>query len=271
MKKNILATTLLMGAISAQAAIVTYDFNDDASGYAGADLNGFTGTASDIALVDGNAPVDLTATSLSTGNAASGTITDGQNTFVAMSPGATTDLDSVGDPTAINGSGYLSFTLTPNAGESLAFSGYSYQAQVGSYTTVDGGKQKSRFALWYSVAGGAFVQAGSTLNLNGNGDGNNGTEVYQDLSGKQLITYDQGPETGGLYTWDTFNASLDAIGSLGVDESIEFRFAVNNSLINGFRFGTVVEDIEVIPEPATLGMIAATGLGIVFIRRRLML
>ena len=246
MRKIIGLLTLGM-IVASQAAVVTYNFNNDTSGYAGADLNGFAGTASDIVLIDGNAPVDLAATSINVGNTASGTITDGTDTFVAMSPGASTDIGVVGDPTATNGSGYLGFTLTPNAGESLDFSGYSYQAQVGSYTTVDTGNQDSRFALWYSIAGGEFIQVGSTFNLNGGGDANAGTQVYQDLSGTQLVTFDQGTETGGLYTWAALDISLDTLGTLATDENIEFRLAVNNQLINGFRFGTVVEDITLNP------------------------
>jgi len=266
MKKRV--ALLAIGLVGfAHASSITYNFNNDASGYAGADVSGFVGTASDITLVDGNSPVDLTNPAINTGNAASGTITDGTATFVALSPGKSTDLGVVGDPTATNGSGYLSFTLTPNAGQSLDFTGQSYQASVANYTTVDTGNQDSRFSLWYSIAGGAFVQAGTTLNLNGDGDANAGSQAYQNLNGTQLITFDQGPETGGLYTWGALDISLDALGTLAADENIEFRLAVNNQLINGFRFGTVVEDISVIPEPATLGLVAALGAGLIGIRR----
>ncbi len=235
--------------VTANAAVVTYNFNDDASGYAGADINGFVGTASDIMLVDGNGTADLTSLNTPAGNTGSGTLTDGANTFAGMSPGASTDLGGAGDPTATDGSGYLTFILTPDSGESLDFTGMSYQASIASYTTVDNGAQETRAALWYSVDGGAFTQIGSTLTLMGNGDANAGTELYQDLEGDNVVVYDLTVETGGLYTWENLDISLDGLGILATDASIEFRLAVNNDLINGFRFGTVVEDITLNPSP----------------------
>ncbi len=250
MRRIRLILALGIVAASTHAAVVTYNFNDDASGYAGADTAGFSGTASDITLVDGNGTADLTNTGINSGNTASGTITDGTDTFAAMAPGASSDLDTDGDPDTADGSGYLGFTLTPEAGESLDFSELSYQASIASYTTVDAGAQETRAALWYSVDGGAFTQIGSTLILLGNADADAGTEVYQNLSGTQLVTYDIGAESGGLYTWDSLDISLGSLGVLAADESIEFRLAVNNSLINGFRFGTVVEDIVLSLPPA---------------------
>ncbi len=267
MRKTVLLTALAVGLMGVANAAITYNFNDDASGYAGADVSGFAGTASLITLVDGNAPVDLSSVNVAPGNTGSGTLTDGTETFAALAPGASTDLGVTGDPTATDGSGYLAFTLTPGAGGNLDFSGMFYQALVASYTTVDAGNQDSRFALWYSVDGGAFAQIGSTLNLNGDGDANAGTELYQDLEGDNVVTFDIGDEIGGLYTWDNLDISLDSLGTLGVDESIEFRLAINNQLINGFRFGTVVDDINVVPEPATIGLLGLGALISILVRR----
>ena len=204
-------TMAIVGMVAAtQAATVIYNFNNDASGYAGADVTDFSGTASDIILVDGNGTADLTSLNTPAGNTGSGTLTDGTDTFAGMSPGASTDLGVTGDPTATDGSGYLAFTLTPNSGESLDFTGMSYQATVASFTTVNNGDQETRAALWYSIDGSAFAQIGSTLTIMGNPD-TLGTERYTDLQNDTVVTYDGGT---GTYTRDNLDISLNYFGSL---------------------------------------------------------
>jgi hypothetical protein len=75
----------------------------------------------------------------------------------------------------------------------------------------------------------------------------------------------------------TANRTIDLNGSAFQDltSAVTFRLYVYESVqldtIQGARWDDVVLNGTVIPEPATLGLIAFSGIGVLFIRRRLMM
>jgi hypothetical protein len=97
------------------------------------------------------------------------------------------------------------------------------------------------------------------------------TDPYaQFLDGAILdMSFSGTPAVGG--TWTLMELENNDIEDLGLelasgDAAAGWSFNVDNTGANGLLTATYV-----IPEPATLGMIAAMGGGILFIRRRFMI
>lgn len=105
-------------------------------------------------------------------------------------------------------------------------------------------------------------------------------QAYLDNNGYslRLTEFSTGDMEGG--SLDLFTVGSSSLGSI---TSPSTSLSVNTTLTDGMQFavqkisnnnndGTLASiALNVIPEPATLGMITASGIGILFIRRRIMM
>ncbi len=129
------------------------------------------------------------------------------------------------------------------------------------------------------------------------GDGDSGNIVTLKMESDGLYKYGSGTwykAVAGTYSADTtyhiqvnvgnFDADADPEYNLGVStDGINYTTSVNMGYFHSdgtipfetIRFeggtgGMVVDEVSVIPEPATIGLLAAFGGGLLFIRRKLM-
>ena len=265
MKKNILATTLLMGAISTQAAVVTYDFNTDmGDSTSGADL-----TASTIAYAIGSNSDGAPNSSERAWNPA----TVSGEYELNMGQRGIGNSGITDAALALGAASQLTFTLTPNAGDALDFSASALN--FGSTLYNDGNNQSMDFA--YKV----WADTGSGLQAVGALQSYSMTSVADTQN--RLLQVDETSKLNGFEVADgainsqsqAYSFDLSSLGAVAADQAVTLAITISGNRNNQFTWGNSIDDIVVnnvvIPEPATLGMIAATGLGIVFIRRRLML
>ena len=133
--------------------------------------------------------------------------------------------------TAAPGRGEFYYTLTADAGKTI---------NVNSLTMTsrrNGGGAPTKLKWWVSIDGGAF-------------------DVY-------------GAVVTGVPVAEVSNTFTESIAGAG---SLTFKFLLDDATANGnIHFNQFEIDGSVIPEPATLGMVALFGGGILFIRRKFMI
>lgn len=82
-----------------------------------------------------------------------------------------------------------------------------------------------------------------------------------------LLVFDASSNAWSYSAWDVGAASYN--GGDVVLENGDMIVVAGASMNNGWRFDTLT--VDVIPEPATLGLVTAFGAGILFVRRRFMM
>jgi len=265
MKKRILATALIAGSIVAHGAVVTYDFDTDmGDSTSGTELRASTityavGTNSDGAPDSSERAWNQTSASgeyeLNMGQRGIGNsgITD-----AALALGAASQ---------------LTFTLTPNAGESLDFSASQLDFNASFYNDLNSGNMSFAYKIWADT--GAGLQAVGTLQsialsaAPGTENRLLQTDELTDLPGLSLDDGSIESQVNG-FTFD-----LSTLGAVANDQAVTFAITLSGNRNNQFTWGNSIDEITlsnvVIPEPATLGMLAMVGAGIIFIRRRFMI
>jgi len=274
MKKRVLATALIAAgmAASTQADTLTYNFDADlnASGTSIA-------TASALTATHGSNSDASATRQMSQGWYSRDTGTDGvffssvrsvDNKATTDNSNAATSLDmTAGAPS------YVSFTLNAGTGNTLNF--------AGSTLTLDGMVYADAaiqywldLQVWASTDGGTtWSSAGTHQEITNTGAGTVVSTMYAD-SAKTTAINGWGL-TGNVK--DTGAAlSFDLSGLGAASQTVELAVALSGTRDNHANWGTSMDDLSVnnftvIPEPATLGMVAMVGVGIIFIRRRFMI
>ncbi len=170
-------------------------------------------------------------------------------------------------------SGYNGTPSTDNWDQQLAV---GLNTQMGG-TGLDANRAAQFDGLWYD---GTTLQRDGEVSVT---DNNTGTRlligrIVNNAGGGDVIDFHVVDNQSGLAIGDTFASSdLDAAGSaalffsgsyeFGGNASLaDFNFALqNNSGLDEIVFGTTYSDV--IPEPATLGLLGAFGLAVVYVRR----
>ncbi len=143
------------------------------------------------------------------------------------------------------------FTVTIGAGDTVDFTKISFEQ----------GADKQDAKEWDPDLNLAIIVGGTTNQV-----------IDLSLTGPSDL-----PVAGGFYSFDH---DLTLTGLTGLtDTTVEFDFNFNNYAPGVERnnsiawYADTVDDVSltVIPEPATLGMVALTGAGLLFVRRRLQL
>lgn len=239
----------------AHAQLVTYDFE---SGTSNNGSGPFSFGSSDAAV---------TATSLSDGAGTTfqGTTRgEGGSSYGIKDNFTNAGIASTSLSDALSSDDYLSFTLTPGAGNTLSFTAgdtITFDLQVFHSANPGGDPTDTTFtaALFTSVDG--FASTASQV-----GDS-------QSIS---VVDLAENASSG----YEAKSISLSSLGSTGIDTSVEFRLyfvsenpstGEPNQIFSSRRFldidNIVVNGAVAIPEPASFGMLLG-GLGLLAIVRR---
>ncbi len=274
MKKRILTVALIaVGMIaSTQADTVTFDFDTDlnASGTT-------TATIGTLSATHGSNSDANTARQMSQGWYSRDAAGDGvffssarsfDNKAGTDNANAATSLDmAAGAPS------YTSFTMDAGAGNVLDFTGSTLSLDGMVY--ADAGIQFWLDLQVWANTGSGWVAIGTHQELTTSGTGTAASTMYADSA-----------KTTTINGWALTGSTLDAPGPFSFDlstlgaanQTLELAVAMSGTRDNHGNWGTSMDDLAVnnfdvsaIPEPATLGMFAAMGGGIFFIRRRFMI
>lgn len=260
----VLVTASTAMALSTFGAVITYDFNN----------NDFS------ASVSGGA-IGATPMSFELANPAPGTNPQVQQ-LAERSDGvggiayyinqrSFNDSDTVSMAATESG---VKFTLNPlTAGEYLNFSGATLSLDVSVYS--DGASVMDSIGL-YAIIGGATNSIGEVQTVT-NPTGTTGSTLDMYNVGTTTRATGWGLTASTTSVIDQ-NVSFDlsSLGALATDQSVEFKVTGlvnknNTSNFNSSFDNYVVDGVSVIPEPATLGLIAAMGGTLLFVRRRFMM
>jgi hypothetical protein len=258
---NKLSAVLMIGLIAggAHAGAIRYYFNGSmaaTSGGSGAD--GLTG--SDIAWsISGN----NSQLAYYSDNA---TFTN--NVFLVDSA----DTGTRGSVSAGADGSYFEMSLNIASGYSLN-DGFSVNFDPIMFNDITTARERTTYWVWASTDGGANWSSIGGNDSNGF-DANpvNGAmagSVY-DLTDNVLI-----PNTYGARDFNERTVGVN-LGNLADGQDVMLRLKIGDS--DGDNFYSAWSQISVtgltttaIPEPATLGLVVATGTGVMFIRRRIMM
>jgi len=149
--------------------------------------------------------------------------------------------------TPISTDDYFGFTVTANGGDDLDLSTLTFDLTLGS----NGGAQDVRFAynVFASKDGGAFASVAS------------GFTAEHD-------SFTPGPD----FLLPVETKVIDLSGLADANQ-YEFRIALgddgdNESSASAFVQGIKLDGVTVVPEPATMGLLAIGGVGVLLRRRR---
>jgi len=173
-------------------------------------------------------------------------------------------------------SSYFEFSLTAAAGQQLDLSSALVSADFAAYQDA-----ATTYTTWYRVYTetsdnpGVWTQQGSRRNLimTAAAPGNAYNTGFTDSATASVVTgYSLTPAgTTELH----FNRSMDlsGLGTLADGVDLNVRLMVADSRKNNANFYSSVDNIKldnltVIPEPATLGLVAVMGAGMLWARRR---
>lgn len=170
---------------------------------------------------------------------------------------------------------YLSFTITPDAGQVLDLSTATLTFNLGSFTGFSANQDMKAFALaGYAVNGGTYTSLGSVVSAIAPpyadaADNWTGQASFNTTAGKFKVVQ---TSSGAL--------SLSGITGLGAGDSVTFRIALGDTSSSNISLtgtgqikGIYVDQISVngfsvIPEPSALALALAGGLAFSLRRRR---
>jgi arylsulfatase A-like enzyme len=241
--KKALAVIWILSAAGLQAATVTYDFNSGLAGSVSGNLS-----AGDVSFTLGSNSDDG-------GSAALGELgwydgdTSGDHSFMIGARASNNQgiLDAnlnmlVGAPS------YISFTLTPGAGESLDFSSATLDLDAVLYRD-----NTTSFSMVYKIwadSGSGWVALGSLQSFSSTGTGTGSlfeTDESTALSPGTTMT------AGAIgATTSTLNYDITSLGIPGVDQAVTVAIALSGNRDAQWNFGSAVDDI-VVALPAIVG------------------
>lgn len=258
MKKLLLVTAIAtVGAISVQAAVIAnYDFTviDDA------DESTTTFTSSSIDTEANSAATDITSPSTHNGGVVNPEFGDAfdnaGNQAVGWSKRANNPEQTFAIVNPIDT--YFSFSASADSGYQIDLSAGALTVLTGTFSTL-GSFTAADFTLFYSTDGSAFSLVETIGSGTNPGDAATVTGAGTATAG---ISFDLSGLTTTTATDFYFRLDPTATAASGVNGVMTQRAGfVDDVVLNG----------TVIPEPATLGMMALLGGGILFVRRRLMM
>lgn len=170
---------------------------------------------------------------------------------------------------------YLTFTITPDAGQMLDLSTATLSFNLGSFTGFSANQDMKAFArAGYSVNGGTYTALGSVVSAIAPpyadaADNWTGQSSFNSTANKFKIVQ---TSSGAL--------SLSGITGLAAGDSVTFRIALGDtsssnasltgtSQIKGIYVDQIsVDGFSVIPEPSAMALVAMGGLAFSLRRRR---
>lgn len=248
-----IAAALTIAALavgSASAGVISVDFNNTTD-------PGWTVSGAETAGPLGSANWNTTSTGAGTGQALvddTGAATGASITWQSSGPWTNGDGNGTTDEQVSHA--YLDDGTTTNIGgavsslitiENIPYAAYRI---YGLLASGDGDEYSSR----NFQVNGAYVWGAGSRDAQADAYGN--TDAALAATGNRWVELEQGVTRGNYWTYETSGSTL-------VVNAID-RWAGGRASFTGVI-------IEQIPEPATLGMVAVFGGGILFIRRKLML
>ncbi len=231
-----------LACVANAEVIAGYDFGTPSSGTLGPTIVAAGASANQIDGVGGANDFVLQQTiGDNTGYAASGVLFG--STEAGNFSGTANDCNEASLAGAITGSDYVTFTVTADAAGTLTVTNLSVAAAIA------GNKSAEKFNILAQVNGGTTWDAANALTID------------------QTITASQ-----GLNDWDDYSLDLSGDSAFQNIDSVEFRIYMWGGWGSTSSSRTDFDQIVVegtIPEPATLGLFAALGTVIVFIRRQM--
>jgi len=264
--KNYLIISASVAALSASAnaATVTYNFDSGlGDSTAGSDL-----TAGAISYAVGTNKSTATV-AISSERAWDQTTTSGDYllTFGQRGVGNHGLADANLTTTA---AATVQFTLTPNSGGSLDFSSSSLDFNQSIY--ADTGSVDMAYKVWADTGSG-FVAVGSLQTM--------GLFSYVAGTENRLLQTDETTDLPGFSLVDgtiqsqhtAFNFDLSSLGALAVDQDVTFAVAISSNRNNQNNFGSGIDDltvnnITVVPEPASAALLGLGGIALILRRRK---
>lgn len=254
MKKNMTAGVALLAAGIAQAAVITWQ--PSVNMYQGSTVETFVNTAGTTAVAYNNTPDAVNGNVTVNGVAFTQTLVG--NTLVGTGGesitinGGTDNASAFGDGEfSSNGNIYHLIQGATYEVNSITLgglqTGQEYLIQV--FNNDARGTRNLNFVVGYDDGNGSATQDGTSQLNNSPVDGS--SPIFPET--------DAGDSILGTFTADAATMTINVYGSGNGGAS--WATAVGQSQINAIQ-------LRAIPEPATLGLVAAFGGAILFIRRR---
>jgi arylsulfatase A-like enzyme len=244
--KRLLVSALSLSLVAVQAASITYDFNSD---LAGDSPDGIFGSA--IVFIHGS---NSEASESRNAQRAwySGDVSGDDVYFISARSTDNKGITAANLDLTNGAPSYLTFTLTPPAGDNLDFSSGSLEFEASLYRD-----NTTSFNMAYQIwadTGSGWIPVGS-LQTNTFASGS-GTETIFETDESTELTLGNSM-TAGLVTEEPgyLGFDLSSLGVLTNDQVLTLAIAISGDRDNHANFGSAIDDITV-----TLGEVVSSNL-----------